>query len=240
MIPYLYSMTQIPEILLEGSYQYLQKDVNYSQENFKLVHFPHARNYHLLAEITSRTETGGFLKIMVRYEMNQHFAPTLVRIEKSIGDKYALELYKIDTVNLELAYTFQNSKMSQEFHRNISAKHYIATPAVSTAALFTLTKKFDATGRTPVVLISSNNDWTYLGPPTEKIVYAEFKTREMTDYKLNNTPLSASHLSLYEFDSSHAGYEHSVDLFLSKHFSVPYQLNHREQKVIIKNLKKNG
>ncbi|WP_408099067.1 hypothetical protein ACJVC5_09135 [Peredibacter sp. HCB2-198] len=232
-------MSQNAEILLEGSYLYYQKEVNYSQENFKLVHMPEQQSFHVYAEILSRIETGEFLKILVRYEMNQHYIPTFVRIEKSIGNRYAQEAYKLDVPNLELQYSFQNSQNTQEFSRNISAKHYLTSPAVSTAGMFTLSKKFDATGRSPVVLLSSDNDWTYVSPPTEKIVYAEFRTREMQDYKLNNSPLSASHLCLYEFDTSNAGAEQPVNIYLSKHYAIPYELVHGDQRIVIKNLKKN-
>jgi hypothetical protein len=232
-------MTQNAEILIDGSYLYYQNGVNYSQEDFKLVHIQGNHTYQLYSEITSRIETGEFLKILVQYEMNQHFTPTFVRIEKSVGNKYAQEIYKIDTVNLEMHYTFQNSQMSQDFHRNISAKHYLATPAVSTAGMFTMTKKFDATGRTPVILISTDNDWTYKGPPTEKVIYAEFKARDAADFRLNNTPLTASHLCLYERDASHIEQDPPVDLYLSKYYSIPYQLEHGNQKIVIKTLKKN-
>lgn len=224
------------ELILEGSYLYFQKEVNYSQENFKLVYLQESQTYQVYAEILSRIETGEFLKILVRYEMNQHFMPIMCRIEKSIGNKYAQEVYTIDTVNQDLLYTFQNSQTTQEYKRTINAKHYLTSPAVSTSAMFTLTRKFDATGRTPIVLISSENDWTYSGPPTEKIVYGEFKTRD-ADFKLNGNPLSASHLCLYEFDASQAHGETPVDLYLSKHFSVPYELIQGDQKIVIKNLK---
>lgn len=232
-------MSQNAEILLEGSYLYYQKDVNYSQENFKLVQLPESQSFHIYAEILSRIETGEFLKIITRYEMNQHFTPLFVRIEKSIGNKYALETYKLDTVTQEVDYTFQNSQGSQEFRRPINFKHYLTAPAFSTAAMFTLSRKFDATGRTPVVLISSKNDWTYTAPPSEKVVYAEFTTRELLDFKLHGNNLSASHLCLYEHDSSHAIAETPVELFLSKHYAIPYQLIHGDQKIVIKNLKKN-
>jgi hypothetical protein len=231
-------MSQNAVILLEGSYLYFDKDVNYSQENFKLVHLPEQQAFHIQAEILSRIETGEFLKILVRYEMNQHFTPTYVRTEKSIGNKYAQETYKIDTTDQTLKYTFQNSQTTHDFTKSISSKHYLTSPAVSTAALFTLTKKFDATGRTPITLISSDNEWSYAGPPTEKVVYAEFKTRELSDFKLHGSPLSAAHLCLYEFDASQAGHEQPLDLFLSKHYSIPYQLLQGDQKMIIKNLKR--
>lgn len=232
-------MSKNPEIILEGSYLYFKKDHNYSQENFKLIHTPETQSYQIYAEILSRIETGEFLKILVKYEMNQSYLPTSVRIEKSIGNKYAMENYKVDNANQDLLYTFQTSQGIQEFKRPFNAKHYLTSPAVSTSAIFTLTKKFDASTRTPVVLISSSNDWTYVSPPTDKTIYAEFKTREMSEFKLNGTTLSASHLELFEFDSDNASSDGRVDLYLSKHFAIPYQLEQGDQKIVVKNLKKN-
>lgn len=233
-------MSQNAEILLEGSYLYYQNDVNYSQENFKLVHLTDEQSYHVYAEILSRMETGEFLKILVRFEMNQQYVPQFMRIEKSIGNKYAQEVFKVDTSAQELHYTFQNTQITQDYKRNITAKHHLASPAVSTSALFTLTKKFDASSRTPVILLGSDNEWGYLGPPTEKTIYAEYKNRDMVDFKLNNTSLPASHLCLYETDASHANSEGMVDMFLSKHYAIPYQVVQGEHKIIVKNLKRNN
>lgn len=232
-------MTQNAEILLEGSYLYYEKEVNYSQENFKFVSYSEGQSYHIYSEILSRIQTGEFLKILVRVEMNNNLIPLLVRTERSIGNKYAQELYVADTTNQELRYTFQTSNSSQEFIRPFSSKHYLTSPAACSAALFTLSRKFDATGRTPVVLISSENDWTYKGPPTEKVVYAEYLSRELPDFKLHGNSLPAAHLCLYEFDSTHAIAEAPLEIFLSKHYAIPYQLLHGDQKIVIKNLKKN-
>jgi len=232
-------LTPTAEILLEGSYLYYEKEVNYSQENFKFVSFSEGQGYHIYAEILSRIQTGEFLKVIVRVEMNHNFIPLLVRTEKSIGNKYAQELYVADTTSQELHYTFQTTNFSQDFTRPFSAKHYLTSPAACTAALFTLSRKFDATGRTPVVFISSENDWTYKGPPTEKVVYAEYLSRELPDFKLHGSSLPAAHLCLYEFDSSHAIAEAPLEVFLSKHYAIPYQLLSGDQKIVIKNLKKN-
>lgn len=233
-------MSTNAEIILEGSYLYFQKEVNYSQENFKLVNFPDSQQYHIYAEILSRIETGEFLKVIVHFEMNHSFHPTFLRIEKSLGNRYAQEVFKFDIADQVLNYTFQTSKGTQDFTRSLSAKHYITSPAFSTAGIFTLSKKLDATGRTAIALVGSQNEWTYVSPPEEKIVYAEFKTREVLDFKLNNTPLSASHLCLYEFDTSSMTTETPVEIFLSKHYGIPYQLIQGDQKIVIKNLKKNG
>lgn len=233
-------MATVINTLLEGSYLYFNKDVNYSQENFKLLYLPDVQQYHVNAEILSRLETGEFLKVIVNYEMNQLFLAQLVRIEKTIGNKYAQELYEINTTNQELTYHFKTSETSQEFKRSVNSRHYLTSPAFSTAGLFLQTKKFNSAGRTPIVFLSSNNDWTYQGPPTEKIVFAEFKSREVPDFKLNGNILAASLLCLHEFDSTHpqSADEIPVDLFISKHYSLPYQLIQGDQKIIIKNLKR--
>lgn len=233
-------MSETTEILMEGSYLYFDKDVNYSQENFKLLLKVESQHHQYYSEILTRLETGEFLKVVVRYELNQHYYPIYSHVEKSIGNRFAAETYRIDVTNQELFYVFQNQDGTEEYNRQISSKHYLTTPAISTAAAFSLSKKFDATGRTAVTLLNSANDWSYQGPPTEKIIFAEFRTREMPDYKLNNVSLSASHLCLYEFDSSHAGQDRPVDIYVSKHFAIPYQLVQGDHKFNIKNLKKNA
>ena len=233
-------MSKVALITLEGSYLYYQNDVNYSQENFKLVHFPENQTYHIYAEILSRTQTGEFLKIMVRYEMNPQFIPIFVRIEKSIGNRYAQEIFSIDTPNLELLYTFQDAQSTQNIKKPYNARHYIATPAFSTSTIFTLSKKIDSNGRTPITFIGSNNEWSFTERPEEKVVYTEFKSRDVQDFKINNAQLPASHLCLYEFDIMAARTEQPADIYVSKYFGIPYQLIQGENKIIIKNLKKNS
>ncbi len=233
-------MTGNAEILVEGSYHYFQNEVNYSQENFKLIQSADAKTYQLRAEILSRIETGEFLKILVNFEMNHNFIPFFARIERFLGKKYAQELFKFDLSSQELHYTFQTPEGSQEFTKSFNAKHYLTSPAFSSSALFTLSKKFDAQGRTPILLITTTNEWTYEQPPEEKLIYAEYTTRELSDFKLNNTPLSASHLCLYEVDSTQSTNEQPVEIFVSKHFGIPYQLLHKEQKIVVNNLKRNS
>jgi hypothetical protein len=225
-------------ILLEGSYFYFEKGVNYSQENFKLIQLLENKNYQVLSEVLSRIETGEFLKINVMYEMAHNFLPLHVRIEKSIGNNYALETFKVDNHAGQLHYFFQNGTSQQEFTRPITSRHYLVAPSFATSCLFTLSKKFDATGRTPVNFISSSNDWNYVSPPNEKIVYAEWKLKDMDDFKLGGADLTASHLVVYQNDSSNADIEQPVNFYVSKHFGIPYQMLHGDREIRVQNLKK--
>lgn len=226
-------------ILLEGSYFYFEKGTNYSQENFKLVHVTDKQNYQVLSEVLSRIETGEFLKINVLYELNAQFLPLHVRIEKTIGNNYALENMKIDHHAGQLHYTFQDATSQQEFHRPVTTRHYIAAPSFATSCLFTLSKKFDPAARTPVNLISSASDWSYQAPPNEKIVYAEWKIKDMDDYRIGESSLSASHLMVYQNDSTDVDLEQPVSFYISKHYGIPYQMIHGDREIRVQNLKKN-
>lgn len=228
------------EILIEGSYLYYQGEVNYSQENFKLVQVKEQQQYHIYSEILSRIDTGEFLKIIVRFEMNANYIPIFVRIEKSIGNRYAQEILKFEGQNNELKYSFNDSINTQEFHKSLNAKHYLSSPAFATSTIFTLSKKFDAAGRTPVTFVGTENEWSYAGPPEEKIVYVDFKTRDAAEFKINNATLPASHLQMFQYDSASTLGEAPVEVFVSKHWGIPYQLTHGDHKIKIKNLKKNG
>lgn len=231
-------MTEKKEILVEGEYDYLNKNQLYCQESFKLVKSSETDHHVLFSEIFSRVDTGELLKVNVRYEMNQYFYPVHVKISRAIGKKFAQEIFDLDVSAQTLHYNFKNDSMSQDFIMPAANKHYIASPAFATTALFTLTKKFDSTGRTAVAIISSDNIWSYEGPPMDRVIYADFKTHELSDYKLNHTELSAMLLHLYKGDSTGIYHDEPVQLYLSKHYNLPYQLIQGDQQIVVKSLKK--
>lgn len=225
-------------ILIEGEYNYVEKERNYCQETFKLNHQIETGHYILLSEIFSRMDSGELLKVNVHYEMNQYYFPINVKISRSLGKKFSLETFILDTTAQSLQYTFQNDTAAQNYSMSASNKHYIASPSFATTALFTLSKKFDATGRTAVSMITTDNTWDYQGPPEDRIIYADFKTRELTDFKINKAELSAMLLHLYKGDANSPHPEQPVELYLSKHFNLPYQMSHGDQQIVVKSLKK--
>jgi hypothetical protein len=226
------------EIPLEGSYQYFEGDRHFADENFKLVYFPNVQNYHMYAEILSRQETGEFLKIFTRLEMNHNFVPHFARIEKSLGNKYALETYTADHAKSELQYTFQTPQDTQEFKRALTPRHFLTTPAICNTAIFTLSKRFDLNEKKPITLVTSENEWSYSSPPSEKTIYGEFKTKDFKDFQIQGKTFSASHFCLYESNSLNNSAD-AVELFLSKHYNVPYQLSHGNLRMTINSLKRN-
>ncbi len=232
-------MSENSKILLEGTYQFIEGEVNYSQENFKFYQFPDLQQFRLDAEILARVETGEFLKILVRYEMNHHYIPFFIKVEKSMGTKSATEIYKFDTIEQELKYTFQNADGIKEFERPLNARQYLTTPAFSTSTFFTLSKKFDQTGRTSVTLVSSPNEWDFVGPLQEKVVYGEFISRDESEFKINGKVLEAQKLCLFEHSSHEKTDGEATNIFISSYHGIPYELTHGDQKVTMKNLKKN-
>lgn len=225
-------------ILIEGEYNYVEKERNYCQETFKLTHNNETDHYTLLAEIFSRMDSGELLKVNVQYEMNQYYIPINVKISRSLGKKFSSETFFLDPTAQSLHYTFQNDSATQSYSMSASNKHYIASPSFATTALFTLSKKFDATDRTAVSIITSDNTWDYQAPPEDRIIYADFKTRELTDFKINKAELSAMLLHLYKGDANSPHPEQPVELYLSKHFNLPYQMCHGDQQIVVKSLKK--
>lgn len=227
------------QILLEGSYHYFSGEDQYCQENFKFIQNIETQSYQIHSEILTRIESGEFLKVLVTYEMNQSFLPVMSRIERSLGKHYSHELYKLDVTSHELHYTFQTPSHTQEYKTSFNIKHYLTSPAFATSCLFLQTKKIDTVSRTPVTLLSSQNSWTYEKPPHEKVVFAEYKTHEAGQVNIGGKDLIATQISFYEQDASGPLTDEPANFFISKYFSVPYQMIQGDQKIVINHLKKN-
>lgn len=226
-----------PDLVLEGSYSYSEAGLFYSQENFKLLSYPSSQILQMKAEVLARTEVGEFLKIMVNLEMNNHYLPVSMTIERSLGKRFSLESFKVDLLRLETSYLFKNSESEQEHKKPYNIRSYLTSPAISTSALFCLTKKWDLTGRTPIVLVNSDNSWTYQGPPTDKTVYGDFHSGDLHKLEINGQSHVASHLSLYEHDSLSKQSEQPVNFYLNKQYGIPYQVITGDRKIVLTKFK---
>ena len=230
---------QKSEKLFEGTYQYFLQGQNYSQENFSVEIQEETHEITYLSEIMSRVETGEFFKMHVQYVVNQFYAPQLITIEKSLGEKLAKEIFEIDHQNHLLRYTFKSNHASHTVERPFSSKHHIAVPCFLTSALFTLTKKIDTTSRTPVIFITPKNEWEFGGAPEDKVMWVDLKAHDTEDLIIGGAPLTASKYELHEEDALTGSGKPGAQLWVSKHLGLPYQLEERDgAKIVIRKLKK--
>lgn len=227
------------EKLFEGTYQYFQNGQNYSQENFTVSKIAATQNVLFEAEIMSRVETGEFFKMQVVYVVNQFYAPQTVIIEKSLGEKIAKEVFDVDYTTQTLRYTFKSNNGEESVERPFSSKHHIIAPCFLTSGLFTLTKKIDSTSRTPVTFITTANEWDFHGAPVDKILWIELKAHDTEELLISGAPLTASKYEIHEEDALTGEAKPGAQLWVSKHYGVPYQLEERDgAKIVARKLKK--
>ncbi|MBY0517428.1 MAG: hypothetical protein K2P81_10990 [Bacteriovoracaceae bacterium] len=227
------------EKLIEGTYQYFQNGQNYSQENFYIEQIEETKDVIYSAEILSRADSGEFFKMHVTYAVNQFHAVQSVTIEKSLGERYAKETFNIDQNTQQLIYTFKNSSYEKTIERPFSSKHFISAPCFLTSALFTLTKKIETTARTPVTFITTKNDWEYVEPPKDHILWVEMKAHDNEELVINGSPLTANKYDLYEEDAMASMNSNCAQLWVSKLFGLPYQFEEKDgSKIVIRKLKK--
>ncbi len=219
------------ELLFEGSYLSFKRDQNYAREDFKLVKQHDPLRYLIFSEILSKINSQDNLKINVKYEFDQHFLPIFLQIEKSISNKYVLETFSIDQSSQTLNYKLQTSKGSQEFKKALPPKFHLSSPAFSSSMIWT--ENLNISEEKALSLISSSNEWTYSTPPAEKKIIANLEKEQVEDYKLNNIPLLAS---LWKLSSQDSNEEPPLLVYTGKDFSIPYELQSGDLRIILSNL----
>ena len=233
-------MENAVEKLFEGTYEYFQSGQNYSQENFTVSRNDETRDFIFASEMMSRVESGEFFKMKVHLLLNQFHAPQVLIIEKSLGDKNTQEAFEVDAKAQILKCTFKSTEGTHVVERPFSTtKHYLATPCFVTAGLFTLTKKIDTTARNVVHFVTPKTSWDFSGPPEDKLMWVDLKTHDTEDLEVGGMPLTASKFELHDEDASAGNANSSAQLWVSKHFGIPYQLEEKSgAKIVIRRLKK--
>jgi len=228
------------EKLFEGTYQYFQQGQNYSQENFTVEHNEETGDLVFHAEIMSRVETGEFFKMQIHYLLNQFYVPQILSIEKSLGDKLAREIFEVDPTNQNLRYSFKSGDTTRTVERPFSTtKHYLSAPSFVTSGLFTMTKKIDTTARTPVHFVTPRTGWEFMGPPEDKIMWVDLKTHDSDDLEIGGMPLTAIQFELHDEDALSGNVKSGAQMWVSKHYGIPYQLEEKDgAKIVIRRLKK--
>lgn len=212
------------ELILEGKYNYLKEKQTYCEENFKVMRQGSSRGDFIFnAEVLSRSHTGEFLKIEVSYLVSHDFYPKKVVVKRFMGGRESCETFDIEGVNKSIEYFFFDGSDTHQSIKPISGNFQIATPAFSTSMLMTLKKKLDSVHRTHYTVISSENIWSYKSPLFDKDIYIELIELNPISLKIADINLKATHCAILESNEAGSNRENSDQMFLSKHFSIPYK-----------------
>lgn len=213
------------EKILEGKYNYLNAGQIYSEETFLLLTESKKQgNYIFKSEVLSRVRTGEFLKVYVEYEVTHQFDPIRVNIKRLLGDKSSVEEYYIDqkTKNIIYDFTDTNGKVFSS-NRFVPGKTHIGTPCFFTSMLSINSKPLDPVHRASYQLITSNNIWEYEDTFMEKEFFLELQNIEAVNIQIGGKDLKASYCKLHETNTKHIDQSVAHDIYLSKHFYVPYK-----------------
>lgn len=225
--------------LFEGSYEYFNNGESYCQESFVVFKNEENKTIVYRVEVLSRVKTGELLKVNIDYEVSAKWNPVRVNIIKYLGEDYAEETFLVDYESNSLEYIFSDGKDEQQITRSIPNKFQITTPCFTTSMLYTQSKKSNAMGRNQYTLLVSQSEWAFNPEILDESVYAEFKTHEKTEIKLNNQSLACTKVVVYKHDSVENVQEAPVLFYLSKHAGLPYMMDTESGVSIrVKNLKK--
>jgi len=227
------------EPVLEGTYRYTEGTQVFSEENFTVEYLSTGQMHRYRSEILSRVETGEFFKMNVRLEVNKFFQPLSASVERALGDRFSRETYTIDNHEQTLKCVFEDENGLHTDEHPFGNKHHLVLPCFLTSALFTLSKKIDATGRTPVIFVTSPNDWTYKHGPEDKLLYVGIMAHKSDELTNGGVVLPSTKYELFEEDGLDGGTPPVAQLWVSKLYGVPYQLEEKTgTKIAVKRLKK--
>lgn len=233
-------------MLFEGTYEYLNKNMAYSQEEFLVFRSEDRKRVIYRSEQLTRVGTGEFLKINTEYIVNTKYQPLDVTVVKSLGMDTVTERYVFTPEKNLMNYTFMSENSSNEdsyqeyeLEVNVPNKFHLTTPSFTSSIIFTFANKFSSVGRNLFILVKSHSDWEFSDKISDVPIYLEFLTHEKTELKINDQDLACTKVNVYQRDASSSTTEKPTIFFLSRHVGIPYKMISGDDLVIqIKKLKK--
>ena len=221
--------------VFRGAYNYLRNGNIFSEETFEVFKERKEGTYSFEAEMHSRVATGQLLTIKVLYNLNKDYIPTVVLVEKFLGEDITKEAWTYDQRKTKLYYSFldKNGEKS-EVEMSTSPKFHIATPCASPSMLFLRSKKFDTTTKNVYQVWSSRNKWTFEQDPiisgiAVKKISSSFETLVVEDQKLQ--AMEYQMMEDIEEDTSKKAEPlvlPYIKIYLSKHVTIPYMIRDDE------------
>ena len=213
--------------VLDGKFVYSKNNQVYGEENFWLENQGSSRGDFLFgAEILSRSHNGEFLKIQVKYLTSYDFNPKRVEINRFMGERESAETFEIDEAQQAIEYFFFDGNNTHRETKSIKGVFQIATPSFASSLLVTQKKRLDTLQRSQYTVVSSENIWNYDSQLNQKEISIELVELDPVSIKVRDQNLKATHCSISSLDgelSDVAASKKPEDIFLSKHYSIPYK-----------------
>lgn len=212
--------------IYRGAYKYMRNTNIYCEETFEVFKDKGDSSMLFQSHIMSRVATGELLNISVDFKVNKDYIPTLVVINKVLGNNNVVETFSFNSKNNTINYTFESASETEKLVLNTTPKFSISTPAVCTSMLHLRSKKFDSTGKNIYNVLSSSNQWSYESEPSFNTITirrmnqaSETKTIDGSnvqgvDYKIEYKEESDE----YDKDAP------NLRCFVSQYVTIPYFL----------------
>ncbi|MBF0205654.1 MAG: hypothetical protein HQK53_02070 [Oligoflexia bacterium] len=212
-------------LLLRGAYEYFSYKKVYSEENFLVYRNSKDSSLIFDSELLTRLDSGEFLKILLTYRLNKNWVPQEVLVDKQVGKKTSKEIFSMDFKKNILSYQFTNSDgYIKEVRLQVPPKYQIATYNTVTSFLFISSKKYDPTGKNFHNILVANNLLTYVLPPQMNYIVLERISNTPQNVRINDKNLKATIYKAYSQNSFEKKNEGPLEIFISKHYSIPYMI----------------
>jgi hypothetical protein len=217
--------------IYRGAYNYYEAGKQYSTETFEIYENLQDRFYYFKADVLGRAPTGEVLTVKVDYKISTRYAPIAVRVEKHLGKRVAIETYNFDVKENILKYKFVSENDMGETELHTKHKIHIATPAICTSLLFLKSKRFQNTGVNTFISLISHNRWNFEGDPERKGVSIDRISGTPIDISISGKRLKCILYRMKEHDLTSEIDDQSIekdvpliDIYLSKHLTIPYRI----------------
>lgn len=230
------------EKIYRGAYNYFQNEKLYCEETFEIFRDTKDLSMNFKAQIFSRVATGELLKIEIEAWYSKSWTPISVDIVKYLGDNKVSEEYKFDLLKNKLIYTFSADYEDTCIEIQTPPRFHISTPSTALSLVFLLSKKFDINAKNNYSVLMSNNDWHFRKAPAFTDICLEKDLQAPESIKIGDNEVQGTFYKLYDHvPSSHEStddytIEKYMNIFMSKHLTLPYFIETHDSKVVVKYL----
>lgn len=217
-----------------GAFEYISGDAVYSDENFHVYRNVREGSVIFESELLTRLESGELLKINSHYKINKDFIPEKVEIDKIMGKQIISESFKMNPKSNAITYHFQRGDVFNEYKISPPPRFQVATPTSLTSVIFLFTKKYDPTGKNFNSVMVSDNFWEYQAIPSMQYILAERQGTGLQTVNLKGKELKAYHYRLFTQEDHNRAQEIPMNVYMSKHYGIPYLIQYKDIKVQIR------